>query len=1399
MPFRLTPGLLVTLRTGTMLAVVLACTIAGAFQPATDDDELQPGLVARYQAGAAAATEAAAIERVDADVQFVWGEGSPDPRLAADRFSAKWTGQLFIRKEGEYRFHVWAQGAVTVRVNGQTVLEGTRDEPGWIDAKPAVLDFGELPLEIRFQKTAAAAQVKLFWSSETFPREPVSAQVLFHQPYRADLAKLERGRELYTAHRCNRCHRRDDEPLAPPAPALHAAGYINRDWMREHLSPPAAGRLGYRLMPVMALDEKDRKELVDFLQAQPRPVPASPPYFTVIEADADAARRGAVLFKSVGCLACHSHGEAGKSPLLGGGDLTELAKKRSRSWVAQWLKDPKSLNTDHRMPLVKLVDAERHDLASFLGGDQGDQGDQFSRFQSEPAGARKLFVSAQCAACHREPHSVEAPAAVKSAAPSLQSPKINWELSCTEAPIDLKKKRPAYTLTPEDRAAIRAWVESRQRPLAPESQFDLGARLLREKQCLSCHDRDGSKGITQVAGKVAQNVPELQGLSEALIPPDLSAVGDKLQDAALAVAIAGEQPALRLPWLRVRMPRFQHSDTERQALLAYLIGHDRLPDVSSNQVAQEVPLTKPKDAAEHKALKQAGEKLLGAKGFSCAACHKIGPLEPRNVALGTRGSDLYRLGERMRYPYFLRWTRSPLRIVPGMEMPSYEKPVAGILKDQLDLQLQTLWDTLNNEKTVPAVDGSSVEQILTMEPGQPARIVRDVFQIGDVNSRFVPRALAVGLHNGQSILFDLDRMSLVSWWTGDFARQRTQGKSWFWEPGVTTLTVPRATTSDIALRPVAPKSTTLIAPHREGDAIGRLLDYEADGLGVRFRYRLEFPTLTPPATLVVRERFLPGEGARWMRDIEVEGTPAGHEPVLLRMPVHLVLGGMESNGEIAWETATLGKENREVTPIKVADNATSARLQMTFGTTFNPPRSAPRAAPVVRSQFEPVTVVPGYTGTRLALDRTIMPTAITWRPDGTLAFCSLRGQVFLLHDTEGNGVEVSLTVFEEGLAAPYGLIADGPDLIVAQKPELLRLRDTDGDGRCDRREVIATGWGYNDNYHDWTCGIVRDAQGRLYVGLGSDYAQAGRDPLTQKWRGKILRIDSAGQITPLGRGFRYPTGLAITPDNQVFISDNQGVGNTFNEINHLVDGGKYGVPSLEDGADPGPSLNPAIQIPHPWTRSVNGIFFLGATPPGPFSGHGIGCEYDLRFLMRFSLQRVGDTYQGAAYPFSLPEQPAQGGLLGTLSGGQAPNGDVYIGSIYDSGWLGGPNVGELVRLRPKNDLPLGIQEITAFDQGFVVKFTQPIPADLARDTTRYGISGYTRQWQGAYATPDSGRHNVAVQSAEVAANGRSVKLTVDKLQENYVYDISCGKLSDDPLKPLWPAVGHYTMNRIPAP
>ncbi len=71
-------------------------------------------------------------------------------------------------------------------------------------------------------------------------------------------------------------------------------------------------------------------------------------------------------------------------------------------------------------------------------------------------------------------------------------------------------------------------------------------------------------------------------------------------------------------------------------------------------------------------------------------------------------------------------------------------------------------------------------------------------------------------------------------------------------------------------------------------------------------------------------------------------------------------------------------------------------------------------------------------------------------------------------------------------------------------------------------------------------------------------------------------------------------GLAMDTMGRLFATDNQGNYNPFNEVNHIQDGKRYGfINKLENKPDFNPPLeSPAVNLPHPWTRSVNGICFL---------------------------------------------------------------------------------------------------------------------------------------------------------------------------------------------------------------
>ena len=121
-------------------------------------------------------------------------------------------------------------------------------------------------------------------------------------------------------------------------------------------------------------------------------------------------------------------------------------------------------------------------------------------------------------------------------------------------------------------------------------------------------------------------------------------------------------------------------------------------------------------------LRRAGLALGGARGFSCVGCHQVGKFEPRGVAIASRGSDCIELTSGCAR-FFARWVRSPLRIVPNMEMPSFERPAPGVLHERMDWQLAALWNVLSDPQQPPAFDTSTVEQFLAAVPGQSPAIV----------------------------------------------------------------------------------------------------------------------------------------------------------------------------------------------------------------------------------------------------------------------------------------------------------------------------------------------------------------------------------------------------------------------------------------------------------------------------------------------------------------------------------------------------------------------------------------------------------------------------------------------------------------------------------------------------
>jgi hypothetical protein len=433
-----------------------------------------------------------------------------------------------------------------------------------------------------------------------------------------------------------------------------------------------------------------------------------------------------------------------------------------------------------------------------------------------------------------------------------------------------------------------------------------------------------------------------------------------------------------------------------------------------------------------------------------------------------------------------------------------------------------------------------------------------------------------------------------------------------------------------------------------------------------------------------------------------------------------------------------------------------------------------------------------------------MPTAMDWRPAGDLVVASLKGQVWNLRDTDDDGLEDEAVAISDELAAPYGVAAYDQYVDVVNKYGLLRLYP-------DRMLTIASGWGHTTDYHDWAVGLPRDESGNYYVALPCE--QDKRSAPAAKYKGSVLKL-SPREPTPddprlfaievLTGGHRFPMGIARNRAGEMFVTDNQGNYNPFNELNHVVRGKRYGfINTIERTPDFKPPLTaPTIDIPHPWTRSVNGICFLDSPASaesrfGPFEGHLIGCEYDTRRLIRMSLQKVGDIYQGAAYPFSYNEPRSGDPLLGPLVCAVSPQGDLYVGGIRDSGWGGSNNTGEIVRLRPQFDqLPCGIAEVRATASGFIVEFTTPVDRDKAAQAESYAISSYTRVSTPAYGGEDQDRRQEQITAVRVASDGHQVEILLNGLRTGYVYELHLKNLAAG-VAEFFPAEAHYTLRNIP--
>ena len=450
-------------------------------------------------------------------------------------------------------------------------------------------------------------------------------------------------------------------------------------------------------------------------------------------------------------------------------------------------------------------------------------------------------------------------------------------------------------------------------------------------------------------------------------------------------------------------------------------------------------------------------------------------------------------------------------------------------------------------------------------------------------------------------------------------------------------------------------------------------------------------------------------------------------------------------------------------------------------------------------------------------------------PSGRLAVCFHRGEVLIYDPAVG-----AWSQFGEGLHEPLGLLVeDERSILVMQRCELTRLRDTDGDGSADEYETVYDAFGLSGNYHEFGFGPARDADGNLYVALGTasngagvreeirgewsdlgvDRARmrsgkgwgkvkvaAGRMYSRVPWRGWVMKLSPDGSsVTPFASGFRTPDGIGFDAQGRLLVTDNQGDWLGTSKVHHVREGGFYGHPASlvwRDGWDRAALKVPVAELEELRTPAMallpQGEIANSPTQPlaiptgtfGPLARQTIIGEMNQTSLVRLLPDCDGEVSQAAAVPFLRSKELGRGNHRMVFT----DDGSLWVGKTHLS-WAGSDG---LVRVRWKGPSAglFAVAKVELETSGFCLRLTEP--ADRA-SLGKIAVRSHRYHYHRAYGSPKVDERPEAIAAAILEDGGETLRVRLTERANAQVYTIDLGSVRSSAGRRLLGDKVYYTV------
>jgi mono/diheme cytochrome c family protein len=413
----------------------------------------------------------------------------------------------------------------------------------------------------------------------------------------------------------------------------------------------------------------------------------------------------------------------------------------------------------------------------------------------------------------------------------------------------------------------------------------------------------------------------------------------------------------------------------------------------------------------------------------------------------------------------------------------------------------------------------------------------------------------------------------------------------------------------------------------------------------------------------------------------------------------------------------------------------------------------------------------------------IRPTTLAFRPDGGLYVGTYLGDVWLATGIDSALRKITWQRIATGLYEPMGMKVINNKLLVTCRNGIMRLHDNNRDEQIDFYEQMYADHDVSNFFHAFNFGLETDSKGNLYYVKPGQFTD-NKDP------GNVMKVSPDGKTAEtIATGFRVNNGITVSPNDLIFVSDNQGSWTPANKINVIEQGKYYGyVPNFAtprwspDGQTfpkekvkdaiissdlvkvPDTFAQPALWMPQEFDNSPGGGTWSSKTW-GPLGNSFIHTSYGTGWCYYVLPKNPGGVWQASM--IALPFQFDAGIQRAAVN---PVDGNIYVTGL--TGWDDGvaQTYGTLARIRYAGGEGHLVKDVEIIPSGIRLAFNFTLdPAAL--DTADAEVSMWNYKWTSNYGSAHysvlnpgkEGEDRLSI--SQMTASGKILDIKVPALQQ----------------------------------